>query len=97
MIQLTRGRAEIQSISFETDPEAFRELRIRYKQHGRILLEKGKEDVSICGSNVEYQLTPEETARFNPYDPVYIQIWAEPETGPADYTDVIEADVVDVL
>ena len=46
---------------------------------------------------VAFTLTAEETARFNPYDPIYVQVYAVPEAGIADYTDVIEADAVDVL
>lgn len=97
MIQFTRGKEERQSIAFDTDPAAFTELVVRYKQHGQILAEKGLDDMELSGDAVAFTLTAEETARFNPYDPIYVQVYAVPEAGIADYTDVIEADAVDVL
>ena len=97
MVQLTRCNLEPQSITVDVDPTIFEDLTIKYKQTGRVVVEKKLEDITINERTLTYVLTPEETARFNTRDPVWIQIKGLLGEENPEYSNVVEADVIDVL
>ena len=97
MVQLTRCNLEPQSITVDVDPTIFEDLWVRYKQSGRVVVEKKMEEITIDGFTLDYALLPEETARFNTRDPVWIQITGMRGKDLPEYSTVIEADVRDVV
>ena len=97
MVQIQRNNLEPQDITVDVDPAIFEDLRIRYKQKGRVVVEKEQKDITINGRTLNYVLMPEETARFNTRDPVWIQIKGLLGKDMPEYSNVIEADVIDVL
>jgi len=89
----------------EVDPRQWDEYRITYRQSGKIILEKTETD----GVNIEvgtskptkyimsFKLTQEETAMFKPNNKVEMQIRYHYPDGTVDATDIMVANVTDVL
>ena len=93
---------------FDVDPvETFRTILITYAQDGQIVLEKGKDDLTVetgtgCDNETVYEatltLTQEETSKFNAESAVKIQIRAltyEDEVVASEKMTVPVKDVLD--
>ena len=92
---------------FDVDPiETFKTILITYGQCGRIILEKGKEDLSeveteTAGGKTLYstylQLTQGETRKFNTKGNVKVQIRALTVNGEALASEMMDVSVWEVL
>lgn len=89
----------------EIDPRDWDEFRITYRQAGKIVLEKTEEDdidITVSSSHptkytMSFQLTQEETGAFKPNTKVEMQIRYHCPDGTVDATDIMVANVSDVL
>jgi len=89
----------------EIDPRQWDEFRITYRQAGKTILERSEtDDVNIeVGTTkptkytMSFKLTQRETAMFNPNVKVEMQIRYHYPDGTVDATDVMTANVTDVL
>lgn len=89
----------------EIDPRQWDEFRITYRQAGKIVLEKTEADqidITVGTSKptrytMSFKLTQNETAMFSPNTKVEMQIRYHYPDGTVDATDVMTANVTDVL
>lgn len=90
----------------EVNPEDFKTILISYVQNDKIMLEKGKDDLTIWTEEVEgethyhasLKLSQEETNLFSPKNStVYIQVRAADYEGNVVASDVVKVSLHDVL
>lgn len=90
------------SFVLDDNPSNWDEFRITYRQNGRIILEKDditEMTVTQSGSKytLSYQLTQEETKKFQPNRKVEVQIRAHYASGKTVASDIFVLMVDDVL
>lgn len=83
------------------DPSEMKELLLSYAQHGRVVLERRKGELSFSTEEGEYllshRLTQAETSRFRAEEPVLIQLRVLSQAGDALASDPVTIRVEDVL
>lgn len=86
------------TFTFPQDPETYLQIRITYKQMGRIILTKEKENMSFGENNTAYfRLTQEETSRFQAGIDVKFQAHVQVEDGNVYASEEMLLRVKDVL
>ena len=63
---MIRGTTPTHSFGIPISEKDVRNIKVTYKQDGRIVVEKGLNDVVITGSTVKVTLSQQETLRFMP-------------------------------
>lgn len=63
-----RATTPTQRFTFPRDLSEFKTILVTYKQKGKIVMEKTKEDLTIDGNKASFVLTQEETNAFSPGD-----------------------------
>lgn len=94
---IRRGTTPTQQFNTSIDLYGASVLYITYKQYGKIVVEKTKEDCLITSTYVAVQLTQSETLLFDDDHKVEIQIRAKFSDGTAVASNIIETDVGAIL
>lgn len=79
------------------DPTSIEKLFITYKQSGKTIVEKTKDEVTFESGKAVWRLTQEETGRFRPRVPAKIQMRILFENGNSFPSYEVEIEVKDVL
>ncbi|MDY4000003.1 MAG: hypothetical protein SOY73_13105 [Blautia sp.] len=93
-----RGTTPIHTFTFPTDVdlESMSVIFISYTQDGRVVVEKGKDDLEVVGNQIRIYLTQEDTLKFAP-GTVKIQLRSRTYDGRAVASNIISTTVKDIL
>lgn len=99
MLQLKRHEPFAVELRFSGDPCTCAGIETRFAQNGRTLLCKQKEDLEFDAevSTAIVRLSGEETARFDPSLPAWVQSCVLLPDGVRLYSNAEELNVIDVL
>lgn len=99
MIHAVRKEPFVLEIFFDRDANALRGFTLIFRQRGRTLLRKSEKDAEIAADGLHacITLSGEETALFEPYDPVYAQVCAVLADGEELHSETAEISAADVM
>ena len=94
---MRRGTTPTHTFSVDVDLTAAEVIYLTYKQTGKVLVEKTKDDLTITEDQVEVKLTQEETLSFREIGDVDIQFRARFPDGTAIASNIMTADADKIL
>lgn len=99
MMNMTRREPFMIVVSFDCDVSALLDFTLSITQGGQTVCSKGMPDAVIGedGRSASIMLTGEETAKFHPTDPAYVQARAVLADGEYLHSGAEEINIVDVL
>jgi hypothetical protein len=94
---MRRATTPLHKFTFPISPETFEKILITYSQGRKIILEKERDDLTISGNTVSFQMSQEEANLFKTGDDVRVQVRALTYAGNAVASKVITISVGEVL
>lgn len=94
---MIRGTTPTHVFNIPIDTGTLKEVRITYKQLGRIVLEKTEADVTMEESTIQFTMTQLESLKFKPNNTVQVQIKVLTNTGTVLASPIREVSVDAIL
>lgn len=94
---MIRGTTPTHVFQLPIDAGTLKEVRITYKQHSKVVLEKTEADVTMEGRTISFVLTQEESMRFESGVTVKLQVKVLTVNGTVLASPIREFTVEDIL
>lgn len=97
MAGIRRGTTPLNTFEVDVDLTGAEVIYITYKQNGQTVIEKTKDDCTITATQIEVELTQEETLAFILGKTVEVQIRARYSSGNAIASNIIKVTAEEIL